>query len=357
MKRIAVVTSSPPLAEGGHMVIARALTQALRDAGHQADIIVTPQNRFGRQASAYLATWLTDVGLTDQGPIDQVISLRFPSYAIRHRHHVCWLNHTMREYYDLWDTFSGSLSGAGRVKERVRRRLIHAADRFLLTRNVSKLFVQSETIRKRLAMWPELRATVLYPPPPHRPYRCDRYGDFIFMVSRLTPLKRADLLIRALATPDGDGIKAIIAGEGEERSRLTTLIGELDLADRVTLVGPVSQPELLQYLAHCRAVCFPPREEDYGFVTVEAFASRKAVVTCTDSGGPAELVADGVRGFIVAPTPEALAAALRRLMEDSALAETLGRNAFEVAQTITWPDTVRMLVGEEVASYQSPVSG
>lgn len=331
------------------MVIARALTGALRDAGHQADIIVTPQNRFGRQGSAYLATWLTDVGLTDQGPIDQVISLRFPSYAIRHRHHVCWLNHTMREYYDLWDQFSGSLSTGGRIKERVRRGLIHGADRFLLTRNVSKLFVQSETIRKRLAMWPELRATVLYPPAPHRPYHCDRYGDFVFMVSRLTPLKRADLLIRALATPDGQGIKAIIAGEGEERSRLTALVVELDLADRVRLVGPVSQPELLHYLAHCRLVCFPPRQEDYGFVTVEAFASRKAVVTCTDSGGPAELVEDGVRGFVVAPTPAALAAVLRRLMDDSTLAETLGRSAFEMARTITWPDTIAVLLGEKTA--------
>ena len=51
------------MVEGGHMVIARSLAQALRDAGHTADIVVTPQNRFGRQASAYLATWLTDVGL------------------------------------------------------------------------------------------------------------------------------------------------------------------------------------------------------------------------------------------------------------------------------------------------------
>src|SRR4051812_40966415 len=145
MSRIAVVTSSPPMIEGGHMVIARSLVQALRDAGHAADIIVTPQNRFGRQASAYLATWLTDVGSTDGRPIDQVISLRYPSYAVRHPKHVCWLNHTMREYYDLWDRFSGGLSARGRVKERVRRSAIHAADRYLLTRNVTRLFVQSET--------------------------------------------------------------------------------------------------------------------------------------------------------------------------------------------------------------------
>jgi glycosyltransferase involved in cell wall biosynthesis len=353
MKRIAVVTSSPPLAEGGHLVIARALTDALRDAGHHADIIVTPQNRFGRQASAYLATWLTDVGLSDRGPIDQVISLRYPSYAIRHHHHVCWLNHTMREYYDLWDTFSSGLSGRGRIKEGIRRRLIHAADRFLLTRNVSKLFVQSETIQKRLAMWPELRATVLYPPAPHRQYHCDRYGDFIFMVSRLTRLKRADLLLRALATADGDGIKAVIAGDGGERTRLTDLVNELDLADRVQLIGPVTQPELLHYFAHCRAVCFPPLAEDYGFVTVEAFSSRKAVITCTDSGGPAELVGDGERGFVVPPTPEALAAAIKRLMEDSTLAETLGHNGFHLAETITWPDTVDVLLGEKTAVQYS----
>ena len=42
---------------------------------------------------------------------------------------------------------------------------------------------------------------MLYPPPPQRDYRCDEYGDYIFVVSRLTPLKRVDLLIRALAEP------------------------------------------------------------------------------------------------------------------------------------------------------------
>ena len=111
--RVAVVTSSPPMAEGGHLVIARALVSALREAGHDADIIVTPQNRFGRQASAYLATWLTDVGIERRAADRSGHQLRFPSYAVRHRHHVCWLNHTMREYYDLWERFSATLTPAG----------------------------------------------------------------------------------------------------------------------------------------------------------------------------------------------------------------------------------------------------
>ena len=49
--------------EGGHLVMARALVQALREEGHDAELVLTPQNRFGRQGAAYLAAWLTDVGL------------------------------------------------------------------------------------------------------------------------------------------------------------------------------------------------------------------------------------------------------------------------------------------------------
>ena len=342
--RVAVVTSSPPLTEGGHMVIARALVHALRAEGHHADIIVTPQNRFGRQAAAYLATWLTDVGMSDGQPIDRVISLRYPSYAVRHPHHVCWLNHTMREYYDLWPRLTSGLGRLGLAKERVRRRLTHAADRYLLTRNVRRLFVQSKTVQDRLAMWPELRSTVLYPPPPQRAYRCDAFDDYVFMVSRLTPLKRADLLVRALAMKDGAGIRAVIAGEGEERGRLDALAANLGVASRVMFTGALAEPELLDHLARCRVVCFPPVGEDYGFVTVEAFASGKPVVTCTDSGGPAELVGDGERGFVCEPTPEAVARALRRCIEDPTASERMGQRAHAFAATLAWPATVRRLI-------------
>jgi glycosyltransferase involved in cell wall biosynthesis len=325
------------------MVIARSLVQALREVGHRAGIVVTPQNRFGRQAAAYVATWFTDVGMAEGEPIDRVISLRYPSYAVRHPHHVCWLNHTMREYYDLWPAFSSGLGRAGLIKEHVRRTLTHAADRYLLTHNVKRLFVQSRTIQERLRMWPELRSTVLYPPPPQRAYRCDGFGDYIFMVSRLTRLKRADLLVRALATDDGRGIRAVIAGDGEERARLQALVTELGLSSRVTLAGPLSEEDLLDHLARCRAVCFPPVEEDYGFVTVEAFASGKPVITCTDSGGPAELVVDGERGFVVSPDAASLARALRRVMDDGSEAERMGSQALAFVSGLTWEKTVATL--------------
>ncbi len=132
--RVLVVTSSPPFVEGGHLVIARELVRACRDSGHEADLVVTPQNRFGRQGAAYAAAWLTDVArAADGGAVDHVISLRYPAFAVRHPRHTCWLNHTMREYYDLWPQFSAPLSWKNRIKESVRRRLIQAADRHFLT--------------------------------------------------------------------------------------------------------------------------------------------------------------------------------------------------------------------------------
>jgi glycosyltransferase involved in cell wall biosynthesis len=339
------VTSAPPLVEGGHLVIARALVTALRDAGHDAGLVTTASNRFGRQTSAYLSTWFTDVGRTADGhPVDQVISLRYPSYAVRHPAHVCWLNHTMREYYDQWDRFSSGLSPQGRLKERVRRAAIHATDRYLLKHHVTRLFVQSKNVQDRLSRWLHVSSEVLHPPAPQRNYRCDGFDDFIFVVSRLAPLKRIDLVVRALAEPRARGVRCVIAGEGSERPVLEALARDLGVADRVTFVGHVDDAALADYLARCRAVCFVPYDEDYGLVTVEGFASGKAVITCRDSGAPTELVKDGETGCVVEPAPAAIAEALARLSEDRPLAERLGSGAHAAAQRLDWAATVKKLV-------------
>jgi glycosyltransferase involved in cell wall biosynthesis len=343
--KVAVVTSSPPLAEGGHLVIARSVVEALREAGHDAGLMVTPQNRFGRQASSYVATWLTDVGVAHDGSrIDHVISFRYPSYAVRHPRHVVWLNHRMREYYDLWDRFQATLSWKGRQKERLRRAAIHRVDTYLLTRRVTRVFAQSATIQRRLQRFGGIPADVLYPPAPPRPYRCDGYGAELFAVSRLTPLKRIDLLVRALAEPAAAGVRCTIAGDGEEAARIRQLVRDHGLESRVTLLGAVDAASLVAHLASCRAVVFPAFEEDYGLVTVEAFASGKAVVTCRDSGGPAELVRDGESGLICDPTPGSLAAAMGRLAADQALAERLGAGAAALSMDITWPRTIERLL-------------
>ena len=326
-------------------MIADALCTALREAGHDAGVLLTPQNRFGRQAGAYLANWLTDAGQAHDGqPVDQVISLRFPSYAVRHPKHVCWLNHRMREYYDQWSSFSQPLSTPARLKERVRRQLIHTADHYLLTKNVTRLFAQSRTIQARLKRWGDLPSTVVYPPPPSREYRCDGYGDDILVVSRLTPLKRVDLVIDALSEREAEGVRCTIVGDGDAAPALRQRVTERGLGDRVTFLGAVSETGLVDALARCRAVCFPTRQEDFGLVTVEAFASAKAVVTCDDSGGPAELVRHGETGFVTAPTASALATALGAIAAPGDLAERLGGAASQRVASITWERTLEQLL-------------
>jgi glycosyltransferase involved in cell wall biosynthesis len=348
--RVLVVTSSPPFVEGGHLVIARELVRACRESGHEADLVVTPQNRFGRQGAAYAAAWLTDVArAADGGAVDQVISLRYPAFAVRHPRHTCWLNHTMREYYDLWPQFSAPLSWKNRIKESVRRRLIQGADRHFLTAGVQRRFVISGTVQARLSR-SGIDAAVLHPPAPQRAYRCDGYGDYLFAVSRLTPLKRFDLLLDALAQPEARGMRAVIAGEGEARDDLRARCRRLGLEERVQFVGRLDEATLLTHLARCRAVAFVPFDEDYGFVTAEAFAAGKAVVTCSDSGGPTELVTDGVDGLVCAPTAVALASGLSRVMEDRDAAERLGVAGRARVATLTWPDTVARLLGASEAT-------
>jgi glycosyltransferase involved in cell wall biosynthesis len=326
-------------------VIARALVQALRERGHDADLVITPSNRFGRQASAYLANWMTDVGRTGGGGrVDQVISTRYPSYAVRHERHVCWLNHPMREYYDLWDSWSATLSPQGRLKESVRRTLIHAADTYLFKHNVTKLYAQSKTVQARLERWNSVASEVVYPPPPQRHYHCADYGDFVFAYSRLAPLKRLGLVLDALATPASAGVRCVIACDGEERAALERRARALGIDDRVQFAGHITDQELTTYLATCRAVVFVPKDEDYGMVTVEAFSSGKAVITAADSGAPVELVEEDKTGFVVAPSADDLGRAMGRLAGDRALAERLGQAAARRAAEITWDAAVAKLV-------------
>ena len=66
----------------------------------------------------------------------------------------------------------------------------------------------------------------------------------------------------------------------------------------------------------------PPYDEDFGYVTLEAFLARKPVITCVDSGGPNEFVVDGINGLVCEPSAEALADAMNQLANDRRRAAT-----------------------------------
>ena len=174
-------------------------------------------------------------------------------------------------------------------------------------------------------------------------------GRHLFTASRLDGPKRIDLLIDAMRLVEGD-VELRIAGVGPEAELLRSRAGS---DRRIRFLGHVDDDRLADEYATALAVPFVPRDEDLGLITLEAQLSGKPVVTCTDSGGPTELVDDGVNGFVVAPEPRALASELQRLVDDPELAAAMGRRGLEQAGNITWAAVVDALL-REPAPGRSP---
>jgi glycosyltransferase involved in cell wall biosynthesis len=114
----------------------------------------------------------------------------------------------------------------------------------------------------------------------------------------------------------------VVAGEGMERERLAAEVERLGLGERFRLLGHRS--DIAELLAACDVVVLPSLFEGLPVSILEAMAARKPVVATAVNGND-EAVVDGVTGLLVpAADPERLAAALRRLLADPALARRLG---------------------------------
>ena len=177
-----------------------------------------------------------------------------------------------------------------------------------------------------------------------RQIRPGPYGDYILSVGRIESVKRVDLAVRALAHVDR-GVRLVIAGDGTQRANTERLVESLGLGDRVTFLGAVDDRTLLDLYAGALGVVYAPFDEDFGYVTLEAFLARKPVITATDAGGPLEFVVDGVNGAIAEPEPEAVGAAFARLHADRAYAAALGDAGHARASEVTWHGVIDRLVG------------
>jgi glycosyltransferase involved in cell wall biosynthesis len=270
-----------------------------------------------------------------------VIPTKFPSYLVRHHRKVAWVFHQYREAYELRGTEHSPL-GEGPEDQRLVE-TIHSMDQAALG-ECRALFSNSKNVADRLARFNGLHATPLYPPPQQLGrYRCDSYSGFLLSAGRLDRTKRPELLLRALARARKD-VRLKLTGEGPLRRDLERLTAELGIADRVDFLGFVAEAELVALYATCRGVVYAPFDEDFGYVTLEAFLSRKPVVTASDSGGPLEFVEDGASGIVTAPEPAALAEAIDRLwgLSEKQLRE-MGENAAGRVASINWETVVDRL--------------
>ncbi len=343
MKTVLVCAVQAPFVVGGAEILVSELRDNLERRGFRADVVNIPFKWYPvseliRQA---LAWRLLDVTESNGTPVDLVIPTKFPSFLVKHPRKVAWLFHQHREAYDLFGTSYCSFTDSPE-DQRVRE-AIHTMDTSAL-KECRSIFTISRNVADRLSRFNGLAGTPLYPPP-HQlgRYRSDGYGDYLFYAGRLDRLKRLDLALDAMKRARS-GAKLKIAGVGPLRSELEKQIHRLRLEDRVELLGFVSPEDLVRLYAECRAAYFAPMNEDYGYVTVEAFLSKKPVLTTTDAGGPLEFVTDGVSGFVTKPDAPSVADGIDRLFEASTarLAE-LGEAGRARVEGISWDRVIEEL--------------
>ena len=337
--RVAVCAPQVPFARGGAEIMADTLVDELRRRGHEAALVTVPFKWYpGERVLTHAFLWrLVDLDEVDGRAIDTVIATKFPAYCVRHPNKVAWVLHQFRQAYEYDRTDLGQFSESS--EDRALRRKVHELDRVALG-EARKLFATSRNVAGRIQRSTGLHADVLPHPPQELPYRCDSYGDFILSVNRLDRAKRIDLLVEAAAArPE---LKVVVAGDGPDRQRLEGIARERGLDGRIRFAGRVSDDELTELYAGCRAVYYAPIDEDFGMVPYEAFLSEKPVVTTTDAGGPLEVVSDRKTGRVVAPDAAALAEACA-IGEDDARA--WGRAGKAIAERVTWDACIDALLG------------
>ena len=348
--RIAICHPQTPFSRGGGEYHTEGLAAALRLEGHDVDILPIPFKWYPPSELVHqMAMWRSlDLSEANGMPIDMVIALKFPAYLVRHPRKVVWLIHQHRAAYELWShPVFGDLAMYPEG-ERVRE-LIWKADRVGLA-EARRIFTNSANVRDRLRESLGMSAEPLY----HRSPLTEMLlgegagstGDYVLFPSRLEPLKRQALVAESMRHVRTD-VRLVLVGSGSDEVKLRRLIEQRNLGNRVTLEGGVSDDRLVELYRGALGVYYGPYDEDYGYVTLEAMAAHKPVVTLTDSGGPLELVRDGENGIVAAPKPREIAGALDSLANDTDVARAMGESGHKLLMDTVpaWPEVVARLLG------------
>ena len=346
--RILIATVQVPFIRGGAEIHAEGLRDALREAGHEAEILAIPFKWYPPEKilDHILACRLLDASEVAGTRVDRLIGLRFPAYLIPHANKVLWILHQHRTAYELWDHALSDLvyyPNGSQVRD-----AIEYADRKLIP-EARAVFANSRNVAQRLKSFCDIDSTPLYHPPPGaEKFYSTEADDYLFFPSRLCIPKRQELVLEALALT-GSPVRVSFAGTSDHpdyAGKLESLARKLKVQKRVEWLGGISEDEKRVRYAGALAVVYPPVDEDYGYVTLEAMLSSKPVITCRDSGGPLEFVVDRATGLIADPTPEALAAAFDFVFENREKAKEWGEAGRDryASLNLSWSNVIQKLL-------------
>jgi glycosyltransferase involved in cell wall biosynthesis len=345
--RVAIATVQVPFLRGGAEMLAEGLRQALRDAGHQAEIVAVPFKWYPAPniAQQLVACRLLDLSESMGTRIDRVVGLKFPAYLIPHPDKVLWLLHQHRSAYDLWGSPFDDLSAqAGGLEA---REIIRNADSRLIP-EAGRVFTISRNVANRLRHFCGIDGEPLYHPPPlAEGFHTGAYSDFLLMPSRVNEVKRQGLVVEAMLRTRHP-VRVVFVGAADHPTYLAAVQKRAQGLEsgRIAWLGAVPNDRKIALFSDCLGVLVPPFDEDYGYVTLEAMLSSRAVITCTDSGGPLEFVQHGRNGLVSEPDPAALAEAMDTLWEDRARARRMGQEgrAFYTELDPSWEHVVECLL-------------
>lgn len=348
--RIAIATVQAPFVEGGAELLSKGLKEALEKVGNQVSIITMPfmDTPIELIEEHVVASRLLDISNSWAGKTDLCIGLKFPAYCMPHPNKVMWILHQHRAAYDLYNTeFSNIKDNAegNRIRQIIKR-----TDSKCLN-EAKRIYTISRNDSLRMKKFNKIDSIPLYHPCPcMEEFFANKYDNYVLMPSRINITKRQMLALEAMKYVKSD-LKLYIVGKAEnefEQNRIEEYIDKNNLKNKVKLFGYVGQKEKIELYANARVVLFIPIDEDYGYITLEAMASSKPVITAIDSGGPLEFVLDGKTGSIVDPDAQSIARAIDFYGENEKRAIDYGKTSKDHLDemNISWDNVVRELTRE-----------
>jgi glycosyltransferase involved in cell wall biosynthesis len=165
----------------------------------------------------------------------------------------------------------------------------------------------------------------------------------VVVLGRLVPHKRVELAIDAVAALPGATLTVV--GHGYWEQQLRAYAERLGVGDAVTFTGFVDDVTKHRLLAAAWVHALPSVKEGWSLAVVESAAHGTPTVAFRSAGGPTESVLDGETGLLVDDLT-GFALALRRLLTEPALRESMGRAARAHAARFSWPATAAAVEAE-----------
>ena len=172
--------------------------------------------------------------------------------------------------------------------------------------NIDEFLCISEVVEERMRRYWKVNAEVLYPPVETSKYECKPAEDFFLYIGRLNPVKRIDIVIDAFRNLDE---KLVVIGQ--DRGNYSE---QMEKIANIDYKGEVDDEQKIDLLSRCKGVIYPPMEEDFGLVPIEAFASGKPVIGVKE-GYTAYQIQPYKNGLFIEPTMIDIIRAVKELKE------------------------------------------